>query len=110
MTLNRSEILFIYDAQDCSEQQPIGDNRPDAILTPDRNHYRCPSQAVSPRPAARRRVRYYVKKLDGDARPRTTLALDVLEDIDDVGDIEGSKTSVNDSLRPPLTFGTSAQR
>jgi len=37
MTLNRSEILFIYDAQDCNPNgNPIGDNRPDAILTPDR--------------------------------------------------------------------------
>jgi len=29
MTLNRSEILFIYDAQDCNPNgNPIGDNRP----------------------------------------------------------------------------------
>jgi len=90
MTLNRSEILFIYDAQDCNPNgNPIGDNRP--RRDPDTG------QGIITDVRLKRYLRdqllddgfdIYVKKLDGDARPRTTLALDVLEEIDDVDDIE----------------------
>jgi CRISPR-associated protein Csh2 len=90
MTLNRSEILFIYDAQDCNPNgNPIGDNRP--RRDPDTG------QGIITDVRLKRYLRdqllddgfdIYVKKLDGDARPRTTLALDVLEEINDVDDIE----------------------
>jgi len=90
MTPTRSEILFIYDAQDCNPNgNPIGDNRP--RRDPDTG------QGIITDVRLKRYLRdqllddgfdIYVKKLDGDARPRTTLALDVLEEINDVEDIE----------------------
>jgi len=90
MTLNRSEILFIYDAQDCNPNgNPIGDNRPrrdpdtgKGIITDVRLKRYLRDQLLDDG------FDIYVKKLDGDAWPRTTLALDVLEEIDDVEDIE----------------------
>lgn len=91
MTLNRSEILFVYDAQDCNPNgNPIGDNRPRrdpdtgrGIITDVRLKRYLRDQLLDDG------FDIYVKKLDGDARPRTTLALDVLEDISDADDIEG---------------------
>lgn len=90
MTLNRSEILFVYDAQDCNPNgNPIGDNRPrrdpdtgKGIITDVRLKRYLRDQLLDDG------FDIYVKKLDGDARPRTTLALDVLGDVDDAEDIE----------------------
>lgn len=90
MTLNRSEMLFVYDAQDCNPNgNPIGDNRPrrdpdtgKGIITDVRLKRYLRDQLLDDG------FDIYVKKLDGDARPRTTLALDILEEIDDVNDIE----------------------
>jgi CRISPR-associated protein Csh2 len=90
MTLNRSEILFIYDAQDCNPNgNPIGDNRPRrdpdtgrGIITDVRLKRYLRDQLLDDG------FDIYVKKLDGDARPRTTLALDVLEEVNNADDIE----------------------
>ena len=90
MTLNRSEILFVYDAQDCNPNgNPIGDNRPrrdpdtgKGIITDVRLKRYLRDQLLDDG------FDIYVKKLDGDARPRTTLALDVLGDVDDAEDVE----------------------
>ena len=90
MTLNRSEMLFVYDAQDCNPNgNPIGDNRPrrdpdtgKGIITDVRLKRYLRDQLLDDG------FDIYVKKLDGDARPRTTLALDVLGDVDDAGDVE----------------------
>jgi CRISPR-associated protein Csh2 len=90
MILNRSEMLFIYDAQDCNPNgNPIGDNRP--RRDPDTG------QGIVTDVRLKRYLRdqllddgfdVYVKKIDGDARPRRMLALDVLEGIDDAEDFE----------------------
>lgn len=90
MTLNRSEILFVYDAQDCNPNgNPIGDNRPrrdpdtgKGIITDVRLKRYLRDQLLDDG------FDIYVKKLNGDARPRTTLALDVLGDIEDAEDVE----------------------
>lgn len=90
MTLNRSEMLFVYDAQDCNPNgNPIGDNRPRrdpdtgrGIITDVRLKRYLRDQLLDDG------FDIYVKKLDGDARPRTTLALDVLEDVSDADDIK----------------------
>lgn len=90
MTLNRSEMLFVYDAQDCNPNgNPIGDNRPrrdpdtgKGIITDVRLKRYLRDQLLDDG------FDIYVKKLDGDARPRTTLALDVLGDISDAEDVE----------------------
>ena len=89
MTLNRSEMLFVYDAQDCNPNgNPIGDNRP--RRDPDTG------QGIITDVRLKRYLRdqllddgfdIYVKKIDGDARPRRMLALDVLEGINDAEDI-----------------------
>ena len=90
MTLNRSEMLFIYDAQDCNPNgNPIGDNRPrrdpdtgKGIITDVRLKRYLRDQLLDDG------FDIYVKKLDDDARPRTTLALDVLGDVSDAEDVE----------------------
>jgi len=90
MTLNRSEMLFVYDAQDCNPNgNPIGDNRPrrdpntgKGIITDVRLKRYLRDQLLNDG------FDIYVKKLDGDARPRTTLALNVLDDIGDAEDVE----------------------
>ena len=90
MTLNRSEMLFVYDAQDCNPNgNPIGDNRPrrdpdtgKGIITDVRLKRYLRDQLLDDG------FDIYVKKLDDDARPRTTLALDVLGDISDAEDVE----------------------
>jgi CRISPR-associated protein Csh2 len=83
-------MLFVYDAQDCNPNgNPIGDNRPrrdpdtrKGIITDVRLKRYLRDQLLDDG------FDIYVKKLDGDARPRTTLALDVLGDISDAEDVE----------------------
>jgi CRISPR-associated protein Csh2 len=89
-TPNRSELLFVYDAQDCNPNgNPIGDNRP--RRDPDTG------QGIITDVRLKRYLRdqllddgfdIYVKKLNGESRTRTTLVKDVLEGIDDADDIE----------------------
>jgi len=73
---NRSEILFVYDAQDCNPTAT-----PSA--TTDRVRTRTPDGASSPTSDSKRYLRdqlhddgydiYAVKKVDGESRTRTTL-------------------------------------
>ncbi len=89
-TPNRSELLFVYDAQDCNPNgNPIGDNRP--RRDPDTG------QGIITDVRLKRYLRdqllddgfdIYVKKVDGVAKSRTELIKDVLEDISDAEDIE----------------------
>lgn len=89
-TPNRSEILFVYDAQDCNPNgNPIGDNRP--RRDPDTG------QGIITDVRLKRYLRdqlledgfdIYVKKLDGDARTRTSLVLDILDGVSDAESIE----------------------
>lgn len=89
-TPNRSELLFVYDAQDCNPNgNPIGDNRP--RRDPDTG------QGIITDVRLKRYLRdqllddghdIYVKKVDGIAKSRTELIKDVLEDIADAEDIE----------------------
>lgn len=89
-TPNRSELLFVYDAQDCNPNgNPIGDNRP--RRDPDTG------QGIITDVRLKRYLRdqllddgydIYVKKLDGEARTRTSLVKDVLGGVDDAEDIE----------------------
>jgi len=87
---NRSEILFVYDAQDCNPNgNPIGDNRP--RRDPDTG------QGIVTDVRLKRYLRdqlhddgydIYVKKVDGESRTRTTLIKDVLDDVSDAEDVE----------------------
>ncbi len=89
-TPNRSELLFVYDAQDCNPNgNPIGDNRP--RRDPDTG------QGIITDVRLKRYLRdqllddgfdIYVKKVDGVAKSRTELIKDVLEDVADAEDIE----------------------
>lgn len=89
-TIPRSEILFITDAQDCNPNgNPMGDNRPrrdpetgQAIITDVRLKRYLRDQLYDDGHDI------YVKKLNGVSRPRTTLALDVLNEISDADDID----------------------
>jgi CRISPR-associated protein Csh2 len=82
--------LFVYDAQDCNPNgNPIGDNRP--RRDPDTG------QGIITDVRLKRYLRdqllddgfdIYVKKLDGEARTRTALVLDILEEVDDADDLE----------------------
>lgn len=93
MTINRSEILFVYDAQDCNPNgDPLGDNKP--RRDPDTGH------GIITDVRLKRYLReqllddgfdIYVKKLNGDARPRRQLVVDVLEGVSDVENIEDIK-------------------
>lgn len=94
-TPNRSEILLVYDAQDCNPNgNPIGDNRP--RRDPDTG------QGIITDVRLKRYLRdqllddgfgVYVKKLDGESRTRTTLIKDILggvsdaDDLDELGDV-----------------------
>ncbi|RLM41269.1 type I-B CRISPR-associated protein Cas7/Csh2 [Haloarcula sp. Atlit-47R] len=94
-TLNRSELLFVYDAQDCNPNgNPIGDNRP--RRDPDTG------KGIITDVRLKRYLRdqlqddgfdIYVKKIAGESRTRTTLIKDVLggvsgaEDLEDIEDI-----------------------
>jgi CRISPR-associated protein Csh2 len=91
MTLdNRSELLFVYDAQDCNPNgNPIGDNRP--RRDPDTG------QGIVTDVRLKRYLRdqlledgydIYVKKLNGESRTRTRLIQDVLGGVDDAETIE----------------------
>jgi CRISPR-associated protein Csh2 len=103
-------MLFVYDAQDCNPNgNPIGDNRPrrdpdtgKGIITDVRLKRYLRDQLLDDG------FDIYVKKLDGDARPRTTLALDVLGDIsdaEDVGEIEDIGEQFLDAATDVRYFG-----
>lgn len=89
-TPNRSELLFIYDAQDCNPNgNPIGDNRP--RQDPDTK------QGIITDVRLKRYLRdqllddgfdIYVKKTEGQSRTRTKLIKDVLGGIEDADDLE----------------------
>ena len=89
-TPNRSEMLFVYDAQDCNPNgNPIGDNRP--RRDPDTG------QGIVTDVRLKRYLRdqllddgfdIYVKQIDGEAKTRTTLAKDILEEVSDADDVE----------------------
>lgn len=89
-TPNRSELLFVYDAQDCNPNgNPIGDNRP--RRDPDTG------QGIITDVRLKRYLRdqllddgfdIYVKKVDGESRTRTALIKDVLEMVGDAEEIE----------------------
>jgi len=89
-TPNRSELLFVYDAQDCNPNgNPIGDNRP--RRDPDTG------QGIITDVRLKRYLRdqllddgydIYVKKVDGEARTRTTLIKDVLDLVGDAEELE----------------------
>ena len=109
-TPNRSEMLFVYDAQDCNPNgNPIGDNRP--RRDPDTG------QGIVTDVRLKRYLRdqllddgfdVYVKKLDGDAKTRTTLTKDILEgvsDADDVEDIENIGKRFLDAATDVRYFG-----
>jgi len=89
-TPNRSELLFVYDAQDCNPNgNPIGDNRP--RRDPDTG------QGIITDVRLKRYLRdqllddgfgVYVKSVDGVAKSRTELIKNILEDVADAEDIE----------------------
>jgi len=89
-TLNRSELLFVYDAQDCNPNgNPIGDNRP--RRDPDTG------KGIITDVRLKRYLRdqlqddgfdIYVKKIDGESRTRTTLIKDILGEVNDAEDLE----------------------
>ncbi|APX00236.1 type I-B CRISPR-associated protein Cas7/Csh2 (plasmid) [Halobiforma lacisalsi AJ5] len=89
-TPNRSELLFVYDAQDCNPNgNPIGDNRP--RRDPDTG------QGIITDVRLKRYLRdqllddgydIYVKKVDGESKTRTTLIKDVLNMVGDAEEIE----------------------
>lgn len=89
-TLNRSELLFVYDAQDCNPNgNPIGDNRP--RRDPDTG------RGIITDVRLKRYLRdqlqddgfdIYVKKIAGESRTRTTLIKDILGDVSDADDLE----------------------
>jgi len=90
MTPNRSEILFVYDAQDCNPNgNPIGDNRP--RRDPDTG------QGIVTDVRLKRYLRdqllddgydVYVKKIDGESKTRTTLIKDTLDMVGDAEELE----------------------
>lgn len=91
---SRSEILFVTDAQDCNPNgNPLANNRPrrdpetgQGIITDVRLKRYLRDQLLADG------YDIYMKKIGGESRTRTTLALDVLgegiEDADDIDDIE----------------------
>lgn len=89
-TPNRSELLFVYDAQDCNPNgNPIGDNRP--RRDPDTG------QGIITDVRLKRYLRdqllddgfdIYVKQIDGESRTRTSLVLDILDDVGSAADVE----------------------
>ena len=91
MTLdNRSELLFVYDAQDCNPNgNPIGDNRPrrdpdtgKGIVTDVRLKRYLRDQLLDDG------YDIYVKKVEGESRTRTHLIKDVLDRVGEAGEIE----------------------
>jgi len=89
-TPNRSELLFVYDAQDCNPNgNPIGDNRPRrdpdtgrGIVTDVRLKRYLRDQLLDDG------YDIYVKQVDGVAKSRTELIKDILEDVAEAEDIE----------------------
>lgn len=91
--INRSELLFVYDAQDCNPNgNPIGDNRP--RRDPDTGH------GIVTDVRLKRYLRdqllqdgydIYVKKVDGQSRTRTHLIKNILGGVEDASDIEDIK-------------------
>lgn len=89
-TPNRSELLFVYDAQDCNPNgNPIGDNRPRrdpdtgrGIITDVRLKRYLRDQLLDDGYGV------YVKQVDGVAKSRTELIKDILEDVADAEDLE----------------------
>ncbi|APE95700.1 type I-B CRISPR-associated protein Cas7/Csh2 [Halodesulfurarchaeum formicicum] len=87
---NRSELLFVYDAQDCNPNgNPIGDNRP--RRDPDTG------QGIITDVRLKRYLRdqllddgydIYVKTVDGESKTRTTLIKDILDMVGDADEIE----------------------
>jgi len=100
-TPNRSELLFVYDAQDCNPNgNPIGDNRP--RRDPDTG------QGIVTDVRLKRYLRdqllddgydIYVKKVDGESETRTTLIKNVLGDVSDAEEIEEVEDLGNDFLQ-----------
>lgn len=100
-TPNRSELLFVYDAQDCNPNgNPIGDNRP--RRDPDTG------QGIITDVRLKRYLRdqllddgfdIYVKKLDGESRTRTTLIKDILDMVGDADEIEEVEDLGTDFLK-----------
>ena len=86
----RSELLFVYDAQDCNPNgNPIGDNRP--RRDPDTG------QGIITDVRLKRYLRdqllddgydIYVKTVDGESKTRTTLIKDILDMVGDADEIE----------------------
>lgn len=89
-TLPRSEILFVTDAQDCNPNgNPMNDDRPrrdpetgQGIVTDVRLKRYLRDQLLEDG------FDIYVKKMGGESKPRTTLALDVLGDVTDAEDLD----------------------
>lgn len=87
---NRSELLFVYDAQDCNPNgNPIGDNRP--RRDPDTG------RGIITDVRLKRYIRdqllddgydIYVKKVDGESRTRTHLIKNILDRVGEAGKIE----------------------
>lgn len=99
--LNRSELLFVYDAQDCNPNgNPIGDNRP--RRDPDTG------QGIITDVRLKRYLRdqllddgydIYVKKVDGESKTRTTLIKDVLDLVGEAEELEEVKDLGSDFLQ-----------
>lgn len=109
-TPNRSELLFVYDAQDCNPNgNPIGDNRPrrdpdtgEGIITDVRLKRYLRDQLLDDG------YDIYVKKVDGESRTRTHLVKNVLGDIeeaDDLDDIEDVGDAFLDAATDVRYFG-----
>jgi CRISPR-associated protein Csh2 len=89
-TIPRSEILFITDAQDCNPNgNPMNDDRPrrdpetgQGIITDVRLKRYLRDQLLADG------FGVYVKKMGGESKPRTTLALDILGDVTTADDLE----------------------
>lgn len=100
-TPNRSELLFVYDAQDCNPNgNPIGDNRP--RRDPDTG------QGIITDVRLKRYLRdqllddgydIYVKKVDGESRTRTHLIKDILDMVGDAEELEDVEDLGTDFLQ-----------
>jgi len=98
---NRSELLFVYDAQDCNPNgKPIGDNRPRrdpdtgrGIITDVRLKRYLRDQLLDDGHDI------YVKKVDGESRTRTHLIKDILDRVGEAGEIEEVEDITDDFLQ-----------
>lgn len=108
---NRSEILFVTDAQDCNPNgNPLANNRPrrdpetgQGIITDVRLKRYLRDQLLDDG------YDIYMKKIGGESQPRTTLALDVLgegiEDADNIEDLEDVGAQFLDHATDVRYFG-----